>query len=51
MGLAVGDLPVIGVVRGCVSVTLLSEDKLPEVTLISLTESGIDPTIEGAGVP
>jgi hypothetical protein len=38
-------------VRDCVSVTLLSEDKVAEVTLISLTASGIVPTTEGVGVP
>jgi hypothetical protein len=51
MGLVVGDLLAIDMVRDCVSVTLLSEDKVAEVTLISLTASGIVPTTEGVGVP
>jgi hypothetical protein len=51
MGLAVGDLVAIDMVRDCVGVTLLSEDRVAEVTLISLTASGIVPTTEGVGVP
>jgi hypothetical protein len=51
MGVAVGDLLAIYMVRDCVGVTLLSEDNLAEVTIISLTASGIVPTTEGVGVP
>jgi hypothetical protein len=46
MGLAVGDLVAIDIVRDCVGVTLLSEDNAAEVTLVSLTASGIVPTTE-----
>jgi hypothetical protein len=49
MGLAVGDLVAIDMVRDCVGVTLLSDDRVAEVTLISLTASGIVPTTEGVG--
>jgi hypothetical protein len=51
MGLAVGDLLAIDIVRDCVDVTLLSEDKVAEVTLISLTASGIVPTTKGVDIP
>ena len=50
-GLAVGDLVAIDMFRDCVGVTLLSEDSVAEVTLISLTASGIVPTTEGVGFP
>jgi hypothetical protein len=51
MGLGVTDLLAIDMARDCVGVTLLSEDKVAEVTLISLTASGIVPTTKGVGVP
>jgi hypothetical protein len=51
IGLAVGDLLAIDMVRDCVGVTLPSEDKVAEVTLISLAASGIVPTTEGVGAP
>jgi hypothetical protein len=51
MGLAVTDLLAIDMVRDCIGITLLSEDKVAEVTLILLTASGIVPTTEGVGVP
>jgi hypothetical protein len=51
MGLAVGDLLAIDMVRNCVGITLVSEDKVAEVTLIPLMASGIVPTTEGVGIP
>lgn len=51
MGLALGDRLAIDMIRDCVGVTLLSKDKVAEVTLISLTASGIVSTTEGVGVP
>lgn len=51
MGLAVGDLLANDIVRDWVGVTLLSEERVAEVTLISLIASGIVPTTDGVGVP
>jgi hypothetical protein len=47
IGLAVGDLLAIDMVRDCVGVTLPSEDKVAEVTLISLAAAGIVLSTEG----
>jgi len=51
LGLAVKDLVANDIVRDWVGVTLLSDDNVAEVTLISLTTSGIVPTTDGVGVP
>ncbi len=51
IGVPVGDLLAKDIVRDWVGVTLLSDDNVAEVTLISLMASGMLPTTEGVGVP